>query len=293
MKEGRPSHTALAGAAVRALETLLPVQLRWCTDELAAAFLEPHHRLLLACCRASGAVRNLVERSLDQRYSGVPMDFISRTRWIDERVVAWLANAPERLIVAGAGYDTRCLRLTMPANVERIEVDHPSTQARKHRIATARFPQRAASVRWLPQDLTLGAPGLPLDQQRTLTVVEGLSGYLPLASVEALLAWVHNASSVGSALVFTYIEATWLREEIRSDGPIVRALRRNGESFLTSFTRTEVSTLLSAHGFAVAEDVSEQHLAEDMMRATVRTLACIPGFRLAFAHMHSATGTHA
>ncbi len=56
---------------MRAVESLRPPHARWCFDPLAAAFLEPWHRPLLAACAQSQALRDGVEGMLDWRYPGV------------------------------------------------------------------------------------------------------------------------------------------------------------------------------------------------------------------------------
>ena len=56
---------------------------------------------------------------LDWRYPVLPMDFIARTRWIDERTQKFLNAGVHRLLVVGAGYDTRCLRVVIAAAATR------------------------------------------------------------------------------------------------------------------------------------------------------------------------------
>lgn len=289
MRERTPSSTALAGAAVRALEVLLPLPERWCEDRLAASFLQPWHRALLWACARNRTLRDAVERMLDARHPGAPLDFIVRTRWIDERVVRWLQReGAERLLIIGAGYDTRALRLSMSAHVECIEVDHPATQQRKRRLASRAAAARASAVTWIAQDLASGCPsfGAP---KRTFTIIEGLTSYLAADAVEEILSRVTACSAAGSELVFTYIERNWLdAAHAGADvigGALARELVRRGEPFRTGFAPAAASSLLECFGLTTLEDVDEGALSEEFSRATGRSLHAISGFRLVLARI--------
>ncbi len=292
MRAGKPSATALAGAAVRALESLRPPNARWCFDPLAAAFLEPWHRGLLAACAQSPSVRNGVERILEWRYPGVPMDFICRTRWIDERARRFLNASAQRLLVVGAGYDTRCLRLEIPGDVECVEVDHPDTQARKREIASRVAPSRSQSMQWTAHDLSTAFPST-LEARRTFTIVEGVSSYLPLEATVRLLSAITSLSSPGSELIFTYVDSDWLAQAYAgadvSGGAIARDLRRKGEPFVSGQTPEAANQLMQKLGFDVLEDVNETALARDANAGRKRALSSISGFRLLHARR---TGNH-
>lgn len=292
MKEGKASATALAGAAVRALESLRGANARWCVDPLAAAFLEPRHRGLLAACARSHTVRDAVERILEWRFPGVPMDFISRTRWIDERAERFLQGDAERLLVVGAGYDTRCLRLAMPDRIERIEIDHADTQRRKRAIALRVAPDRARAMQWIAQDLSTGFPS-SLQRRRTFTIVEGVSSYLPLDATVHLLSEIASLSSNGSELIFTYVDSDWLARAYAGDdvagGAIARELQRKGEPFVSGQTPNEAKTLMHTLGFTVLEDVNETTLALDANAGRTRALSSISGFRLLHARRTGAS----
>jgi methyltransferase (TIGR00027 family) len=286
VKAGTPSATALAGAAIRALESLRPPNARWCVDPLAAAFLKPWHRGLLAACAQCQSVRDVVERILEWRYPGVPMDFICRTRWIDERAQRFLSADAQRLLVVGAGYDTRCLRLAIPSAVDCVEVDHPDTQARKRAIAMRVASSRVQSMQWIAQDLSTGFPAT-LEARHTFTIVEGVSSYLPLDVTVRVLSEIAALSSAGSELIFTYVDSDWLDEAYAgadvAGGAIARALRRNGEPFVSGQTPDQAKTLMRHLGFLVLDDVDETTLALDANTGRARALSSISGFRLLHA----------
>ena len=190
------------------------------------------------------------------------------------------------MLAVGAGYDTRCLRLAIAADVECVEIDHPDTQLRKREIALRVATPRAASTRWIAQDLSNGIP-MTMEARRTFTIVEGVSSYLPLDATTRLLSEIAALSLPTSELIFTYIDSDWLVRAYAgadvSGSAIARDLRRKGEPFVANQTSQEAKTLVQKLGFDVLEDVNQTALAGDANAGRKRALASISGFRLLHA----------
>ena len=68
---------------------------------------------------------------------------------VDDLVTTALDAGAHQLVLLGAGYDTRGLRLTSAAASSVFEVDHPATQAHK-RAALA--PAAAHATTYVPVD---------------------------------------------------------------------------------------------------------------------------------------------
>jgi methyltransferase (TIGR00027 family) len=286
VKEATPSATALAAAAVRALESLLPEGERLFEDPFAAAFLQPWHRGLLRACKASRTARDLLERALDRIYPGVPGDFICRTRYIDDHVRQTLESGGiDRFVVLGAGYDTRALRVPSVRRLHVTEVDHPATQARKRAIVE-RLGGGPARLDWVAHDLRAGPSGMQAAlgrRERTFWVIEGVTGYLPRESVRELLAWIAGCSAPGSALVVTYVRRDWV--EGTPDEPAARAilrhLERMGEPFVSGWDPATLARECGEIGIRIEEDLSEAECARRYPSLAGRGLTVLNGFRIA------------
>lgn len=135
MKADQASSTAEAGLAVRALESLRSKDSRLFEDPYAAQLLSSRNQWILSLCKIPPFGRAM-ERLLDSLYPGVPSDFICRTRYIDDALSEALGLGAERVVIIGAGYDTRSFKFAAESRVEVIEMDHPATQ--KQKIESAR-----------------------------------------------------------------------------------------------------------------------------------------------------------
>ena len=124
---------------------------------------------------------------------GITAHYWHRKRWIEECCRTALADGTQRVVVAGAGFDTLALRLAPQfPDVEFVELDHPATQ-REKRAALARFRSDLVAVgnlSFLPVDLSIEP--LPVrsfdDGKRTLLIMEGLLMYLKPTTVDQLFA---------------------------------------------------------------------------------------------------------
>src|SRR5512140_746905 len=123
MRDDTPSHTAQWVAAARGLGRLLPEAVRIADDPYGLAFL-------------SSGVAGLVNRSADgqaEAFARIPglrkwiMYMQVRTRIIDDDVRAFVAAGGRQIVMLGAGYDCRALRLPELAGAQVYEIDHPAT----------------------------------------------------------------------------------------------------------------------------------------------------------------------
>jgi methyltransferase (TIGR00027 family) len=155
--EGRSSATAAYVAARGALAQFLPAEARLAADPLGWRFAPPAVRRLrpLAERFPSATGRLLVASPLGRLLSWMQL----RTRAIDDLVLAFAARGGRQIVLLGAGYDCRAVRLAPRLPGARwFEIDHPATQARKRallaaargddELARALLPQGGARCRW-------------------------------------------------------------------------------------------------------------------------------------------------
>jgi len=273
MKQARPSVTAAWVAAARTFGELLPAELHIAEDPYGAAFANVH-------------VPRIAKSRLGRRLALAPglgtwiMYMQVRTRVLDDIVRAFIAKQHAgQLVLLGAGYDCRALRLRALADVPVFEVDHPATQARKQRVlAKLGAASPAHYVTWdfearplaeLPGALALAG----LDRTRpVLTIWEGVTMYLTQGAIDASLRAIHDWSAPQSQLAMTYFERT----RIESPSPMMRlvrgAVRGIGEPFIWGWNRDEVEPYLAARGFAVRDNRSLDDAAYDFLPSRVAAL---------------------
>ena len=206
-----------------------------------------------------------------------------RTRAIDDCVEQFVADGGRQVLLLGAGYDTRALRLAQAApDVVFYEVDHPSTQAHKQKVL-ARQRQEPVRARYLAWDFeSRGLHALPAAlaalghraSAPTLTIWEGVTMYLSPAAIEASLRCVRALSGPGSRLVLTYFD----RLAIQHASPLRSFVARIGEPLRFGWSRGELGPHLAAHGFELASDEDPVQLARRLLPAEYAE-APFPQFR--------------
>ncbi|MCC6215004.1 MAG: class I SAM-dependent methyltransferase [Polyangiaceae bacterium] len=140
-----------------------------------------------------------------------------RTRFLDDEIRSAVARGCEAIVLLGAGFDSRALRLPELAGgrVEVYEVDHEAQLAAKRVRLAANGTPLPAFVRTLAVDLagpglaaTLSAAGLR-PGAGTLFVAEGLIGYLAPAAVAGLFAECAAAAAAPAWLAASYSRFTF------------------------------------------------------------------------------------
>lgn len=144
-----------------------------------------------------------------------------RTRFIDDAVRRALAAGLRDIVLVGAGFDCRGMRLPeiAAANARVIEVDHGEQLDEKRRRLASAQVEVPPHVVPAPADLripgelerALGQAGVP-ERGRVLWVCEGLFGYLSPEALGALAGATGKLSGVGSRLVANFSGASLLPE---------------------------------------------------------------------------------
>ena len=213
-----------------------------------------------------------------------------RTRALDDIVHNFVSEfGPScQVILLGAGFDCRALRLIELASANVFEVDHPATQQRKREtLAQLGADSRAHYVTWdfesrpmseLPDALAEAGH----DRAKpTLTIWEGVTMYLSESAIEASVATVASYSAPGSRLAMTYFS----RDHIESKSMISRAahalVARYGEPWRWGWNPGELPTWLRDRGFAIERDFSMAEAARDLLPPNAARLVGDPDRRLA------------
>jgi methyltransferase (TIGR00027 family) len=261
MRANRSSITAENNALLRAYESRRPAGRRICSDPYAAHFISASLQPL----DAKGAQALATLWGWDTLFPGVGNAIIARTRFMDDCLRAALADGVRQVVLLGAGYDTRALRfINAMDGVTVFELDHPATQ----KIKLARLGRIGAAtndhVRYLAVDLASDAlddclfdRGY-LAQQASLFIWEGVTYYLPMASVHRVLTFVAAKAASGSRLVFDYfppcvVDGTSALPEARA---LRYGLKHIGEELQFGLSPQDLQAFIETNGFRLIKHYS-------------------------------------
>lgn len=203
--------TAFAIARVRAAEQERPPRERLFEDPYASFFADAGTH---------------AEEST-QRFLGLPFfhDGVRlRTRYLDDAVRAGLGAGLDQIVLLGAGFDARGLR--MPEIAARgasvFEIDTADQLARKRKVLDAHGVALPARIRYVPFDFdtadfedalaaTLEASGFRR-RQGAIFVWEGVIGYITGDEIDRSLRFMASIGGARTRVAFTFAEGTFAPE---------------------------------------------------------------------------------
>ena len=288
MRDDSPSRTAAFVAAARHLGKLLPESVRLVDDPYGGAFASP-------------AIARWFDKNTDQLrlLADVPglkqwiLYMQVRTRVIDDALRAFLAGGGAQLVILGAGFDCRALRLPELADARILEVDHPATQARKRSVLDqlgARSP--ADYVTWdfearAMEDLPdiLDEAGLDLAAP-VFTIWEGVTMYLTEPAIDASLRAIRVWSAPGSQLALTYFAKGRIEKPSLLTRAMAAVVATFGEPWKFGWTPDELPSYLAARDFALVADIAIADAARDLLPTELAAHVANPDRRFAIAAAH-------
>ena len=198
---------------------------------------------------------------------GIMTHYCHRKLWIEKCVDEALTEGFQRVVVAGAGFDTLALRLAPQfPQVEFIEIDHPATQRQKHTAIATRGKEIAVAknLRFIPADL--GVEPLPIrafdDGKETLLIMEGLLMYLAPKTVDQLFAALGR---LGSPIQVVFSFMTQWEDGSCGFRPrsrwVERWLASQQEPFTWSVRSAAFDSYLQAFGLPMVKRASTRDLA--------------------------------
>jgi methyltransferase (TIGR00027 family) len=291
MREGKPSRTAEYMALFRALEHARPPETRLFTDPFARAFLGRRLRSLVTLSALPGFV-DLISGVIDRRWPGARTSAVARTRLIDDRVGAAIAEGVQQFVLLGAGFDSRPYRLAGCAGLAVFEVDHPSTQARKRQVVSDVIGKPVSRIRFVATDFdresietTLPAAGY--DRTRpTLFLWEGVTNYLTDGAVDHTLRWCARAVPP-SQIVFTYVDQAVLDDPAAFHGTarLFATLEASGERWTFGLDPSRVAGYLGERGFRLDEDLGAAKYRARYFGSSSPAMRGYEFYRVASAHV--------
>lgn len=223
VEPGKPSKTALATAAGRAIASRDPNAETKCPDWMASRLIQRSEMDALT----GSVIPTLYDLPWDEvlrretaagRYPYLNMTL--RTMHIDAKVRAAAAEGLDELVILGAGLDSRAYRLTKELAKTRVfEVDFPPTQEDKKRRLRAALGEIPGNVTYVGIDFAkqtledvLSVVG-HRPSARVLFLMEGVTMYLSAEAVSSTFRFVSKNSAHGGGIVFDYFDRRLLEGE--------------------------------------------------------------------------------
>ena len=260
VEPGLPSKTSILTVALRAIGARSPDPELRNPDYLAIRFLGKNERAILTSFPMDAVdldFQPAIQRlSAEDRISVTTM-FI-RTKFIDSTLVEALRDQVGQVIILGAGFDSRGYRFAgLLQKVRFFEVDYGPTQEYKRQRLKEILGTLPKSVQFVPMDFTkddlltrLQKAGY-LQKAKSLFIWEGVTQYIPEASIKSTLDFVRDHSATGSKIVFDYS----LSSDSRINNPRTR-FAAWGEPWIFGFPGGSAGEYVRRNGLAVVSDTS-------------------------------------
>lgn len=291
-------------AFFRALESLRPAGERLFEDCYARAFLGPLFRWALRVASIPGFGR-IVPWIADVYVPGARSSGIARTRLIDEAVQSALNRNVERtvieqVVILGAGFDCRALRMPGLQAVRCFEVDHPATL--KAKLEKLREVHGESRARIAAVEIDFNRQTLPevllaagFERERpTLFVWEGVTNYLSAEAVDAVLEFVASCRP-GSQLIFTYIHKSALdgSGSFPDTAKLLRSLEKIGEPWTFGLDPEALGAYLQTRGLSLRCDTGSREYRAKYLGLRGRHMLGYGFYRVAIADVSATTAERA
>lgn len=260
MKADKASQTAQYMALFRALETTQPANKRLFIDPYAISFLGGKLKLATRLSPLS-FVRRYVQNTIHKKIPGALSSGIARTRYIDDLLQQTIQHNIKQVIILGAGFDTRALRLDFLSAIPVIEIDHPNTARRKTSILKKSLGHLPNHIHYWQIDFNKEslqelAAREKLDFSIPTTIIwEGVTNYLDEQAINNTFAFAQQFTT-GSYIIFTYVHKQVLQapQNFYGAAKLLQDLDAIEERWTFGFNPEELSAYLQQYNFVLLED---------------------------------------
>ena len=246
MKKTQTSSTAMGTAAMRAIESERPANMRICYDPYARCLTNKWFYVLIKMFEGFG-----------EWYTHGALTFIAcRYRFITDYLQDCVNSGITQIILLGAGLDSRAYQKTLfHSKLHVFEVDHPATQKNKIKQVKKLFGKLPSNITYVPIDFRAENLDKLLDynfdkSQKTLFIWEGVTLYLDLQAVESTLTWIKTHACLNSVIIFDYqsLSSAILEQSKRNYlYSIISRLSRENRAF--GIEKGKIKEFLTKKGF--------------------------------------------
>jgi methyltransferase (TIGR00027 family) len=269
MQDGKASRTAQYMAFFRALETQVQPARRLFDDPYALPLLSGTLRTFARLANIP-ILGRLVLGVLELGWPCTRSSGVVRTRAIDDYVRQGIGGGARQLVLLGAGFDSRGLRLEEAKAIPVFEVDHPATQQEKEKRVQGCIGRLPVNIRYVSVDFERDnleeklieagfEPGFP-----AVVVWEGVISYLTESAVQGTFTLLARLLAPSSSLIFTYMHKGAVDGSKAFPGG--RRWRTwvsfSGEPFIYGLDPDTLEDVLKPFGFLLQSDESTEEIAK-------------------------------
>lgn len=269
--------TAVGPMVISALDQYEPADRRVDDDPMAALMLPPPLRAAVAICRVPALRRAMINAS-ERSVPGSWASLLCRKAYADDQVRDAVAAGIKQVVLLGAGFDTRSVRLVAPRGATAYEVDLPGNSAAKRKRLTATFGRIPERVRLVPtdfegDDLTEAITAAGFDPKApAIFVWEAVTQYLTEPAVRATLQSL-SAAARDSRLIFTYVLEDLINgTDLHGADQLYRRFVVKNPIWQFGLDPADVEPLLRSYGWALTEDVGPEEYTTRYLRPAGRDL---------------------
>ncbi|SFD09691.1 class I SAM-dependent methyltransferase [Flavobacterium phragmitis] len=266
MKAEKTSRTAQYMAFFRALETQRKDSLF--SDPYAIHFVDSKLRLATRLYHYP-IVAKYINNTINKKIPGALSSGIARTKYIDSLLENAISKGVKQVLILGAGFDTRAVRLDFLQTIPVIEIDHPNTSNFKAAIYKKRIGKIPQNVTFLQIDFNKqGLDQLALENnldftKPTAVIWEGVTNYLTEEAVKSTFSFISKFAS-GSHVIFTYVHKEILQnpDSFLGGKKLLKDLENIEEHWTFGFFPEELPGYLHQFHIELLEDLGANEYRE-------------------------------
>ena len=213
---------------------------------------------------------------------------VGRTRWLDDICRDAVKNGCEQLIILGAGYDTRSIRIDELGGIPKFEIDQKEVhELKKYGYKKLNLTEAQwANLHLVELDFNKENVLKLADHKnfkagvKSVVLIEGVSQYIPESATAETLQSLKELVAPGSIVGISYVDkATFgsdeeIKENISEDPSFIRRLLKslpNNEQWITSWSKDGFASFMANFSYEIVEDVTVEDFEERYFTGKGRT----------------------
>lgn len=202
---------------------------------------------------------------------GIYQYVIARTKYLDNVFVESVKKGIDQVVILGAGFDSRAIRLLDEKNwVKVYEIDINTTINAKLKQYKKRKIELPDYDILIPVDFEeenirtkLNEYGFNRDK-KTLFILEGLIMYLSENTVKEIFSFISDYSSKGSIIFFDYVHASVLRLENKyyGENAIYNRVKKDNEQWIFGIDESEIDNFLMSYNLCLVDNLNSKAMEE-------------------------------
>ena len=197
---------------------------------------------------------------------------LCRAVYTEKSLKAATLTGAKQYVILGAGLDTFAFRETEFLSKYRVfEVDHPLTQADKLERITRAGWTIPDNLTFVPVDFTkdslteqLIAAGFDQSVKSFFSWL-GVTYYLSVEAIDAMLSSLSKLCADGSSLVFDYPDEDFFEAPEKRVQNTIMMAKAGGEPMQSAFSYGALEKLLEKHGFLIYELLTPDDIQRDVI----------------------------